>query len=62
MGWGAYIATCRAPISLTLLTMVQYWEPGTQYNFGDVVQFEGMGYRRSIRAQNYNLAQVTNTR
>ncbi|KAF8348132.1 carbohydrate-binding module family 12 protein [Amanita rubescens] len=25
--------------------MVQYWEPGTQYNFGDVVQFEGHKYK-----------------
>ncbi|KAF8626837.1 hypothetical protein AX15_004668 [Amanita polypyramis BW_CC] len=25
--------------------MVQYWEPGTQYNFGDVVQFEGHRYK-----------------
>ncbi|KAM6493747.1 hypothetical protein JOM56_010108 [Amanita muscaria] len=25
--------------------MVQYWEPGTQYNYGDVVEYEGHKYK-----------------
>ena len=42
--------------------MTQYWQPGTQYDYGTVVLFEGMLYRRSSRTRDYSPAQVSDTK